>query len=127
MPVDFSSTAIAAGQNAFATPANFLPAAGDVIVTSNPAWEGFELTGGVPNLGRGVFDEGNHDLVFDSDSVGQQTVTPTIGIRLAEFTRSPAKNDRVQIPIVNSTYIVMEARPDSHGGVRLLLQLMSVP
>lgn len=123
MPVDFSNTVLTAGMTAFAEAAQFIPAAGGVIVTSNPAWEGFELIAATDNLGRGVFDQGNRDLIFQGrDEVPTTTEIPTLGIRLAEFTTPPDQNDRVTITSVATTYVVTEVLLDGKGGARLKLQ-----
>lgn len=126
MPVDFSNTVLVAGMSAFAQRADFIPAAGGVIVTSNPAWDGFALVGALPNVGRGVFDQGNRDLIFrGTDEVPTTTEIPTLGIRLAEFATAPLQDDRVTIPSVATTYVVMEVLIDSHGGARLKLQAVT--
>jgi hypothetical protein len=121
MPVDFSATVLLAGENAFGEQAQFLPAAGGVIVTSDSMWEGFGLVPATANLGRGVFDEGNRDLVFQgTDEVPTTTEIPTLGIRLAEFVTAPLQDDKVVLR--GTTYVVMEVLIDSHGNARLKLQ-----
>lgn len=112
----------------FGEPAQFAPAAGGVIVTSDPRWEGFELTPATPNLARGVFDQGNRDNIFGgADEIPTTTEIPTLGIRLAEFATHPLQNDLVTIPSVATTYVVMEVLLDGKGGARLRLQATAIP
>lgn len=114
MAVDWDALVLAPNFDIFAEPATFIPAGGGVITTF----------GGAPNLGRGVFDQGNKDVEGFSGELPTRTEVPTLGIRLSEFSRMPDENDRVYIASVDATYIV-KGRPiiDGKGGARLQLNL----
>lgn len=115
MPVDWDALVLAPNMETFAEPVTFIPAGGGVIT----------MFGG-SNIGRGVFDQGNKDLTFD-DGVATTTEIPTLGVRLSEFNVAPKVNDLIQVPSVNTTYIVMEVRLDGHGWARLMLSKVSSP
>jgi len=84
--------------------------------------------GGVLFATSGVFDDAFHkDAFFDDGSVGVQTTSPTLGVRLSSFTSPPLQNDRVFVVSVNTTYVVREVHPDGHGWVKLVLNKVSSP
>ena len=58
------------------------------------------------------------------DGVAMNTVTPTLGVRVAAFPPGvlPLQGDSVLIVATGETYLVRDAEPDGHGHCKLLLE-----
>lgn len=72
-----------------------------------------------------VFDEGFTAIVLE-DGAQVSTVMPCLGVRMTHFTdypHEPQQGGQAFIPR-KGTYVVREARPDSHGHCLLLMNLM---
>ena len=70
----------------------------------------------------GVFDDAYQSKVqLEDGSVGWTTASPTLGIRLAEWGRQPQQGEQITIISRSQTFIVVDARPDGHGEIRLFL------
>lgn len=109
MPIDWDANVLQPLEAEFAEAVNYTTAAGVAI-------------SGI----LGVFDAAYRDVDL-SDPLGTTTITPVLGVRLALFTADPAQDDTVQIPSVNTTYVVREVRKDGHGWAKLMLGKVSAP
>lgn len=103
--VDWDALVLAPLQAVFGEPVTFIPA-----------------SGAAPVVGSGIFDEAYTEV----DAVGGIiSVGPALGIRLSEFQSpfqtAPKQDDRFVVR--GKTYTVREPRPDSHGGMKLLLNI----
>ena len=89
---------------------------------------------GAPFTINGIFDRGYSqvDENLDGDSV-INTSSPMLGVRDAEFRRlgkpQPEVSDRVFIKtvgghVINQLFVVSNINPDSHGGSRLVLNVV---
>ncbi|MDA8487480.1 head-tail joining protein [Kluyvera sp. Awk 3] len=89
---------------------------------------------GTPFPINGIFDRGYAQVTenLDGDSA-INTTSPVLGVRDAEFTDSgrplPAVSDRVFIKTaggkpVNQLFVVANVEPDSHGGSKLVLNVV---
>lgn len=89
---------------------------------------------GTPFLINGIFDRGYAQIVenLDGDSA-INTTSPVLGVRDAEFINAgkalPAASDRVFIRSVggkpvNQLFAVTNVNPDSHGGSKLVLNVV---
>jgi len=77
---------------------------------------------GVARALHGVFDDAcAHEVVLQDGSVGWTTASPTLGIRLNEWHALPRQGEQVIVSGMRKTYVIREARQDSHGGARLML------
>lgn len=108
-PVDWDANVLAPLEGVFGEPVNYKTAAGAAVA-------------GVV----GVFDAAYRDVDL-SDPLGTTTITPVLGVRLAQFTNPPVQDDTVQIPSANATYVVREVRNDGHGWAKLMLGKMATP
>jgi hypothetical protein len=72
----------------------------------------------------GVFDEAYHEVILLDGAPPMNTVSPVLGVRLAEFPagKPPLKGDHVTIPAGNAVYTVKDVRPDGHGHILLMLK-----
>lgn len=109
MPVDWDTNVLQPLEQEFAEPVNYTTAAGVVIL-------------GI----LGVFDSACRDVDLN-DPLGTVTLMPVLGVRTALFSQDPVPNDIVQVPSVNTTYVVREVRKDGHGWAKLLLGKQSSP
>jgi hypothetical protein len=109
MPVDWDADVLQPLESVFAEPVNYTTAAGVALV-------------GIV----GVFDSAYKDVDL-SDPLGTTTAMPVLGVRLALFAQAPTQDDTVQVPSVNTTYVVREVREDGHGWAKLMLGLVSAP
>lgn len=108
-PVDWDTNVLAPLEGVFGEPVNYKTAAGVAVA-------------GIV----GVFDSAYRDVDL-ADPLGTTTVTPVLGVRLAQFTNPPVQDDTVQIPSVNTTYVVRDVRNDGHGWAKLILGKVSSP
>ncbi len=76
----------------------------------------------------GVFDDAYlKEVMFEDASQGVTEVSAVLGVQLSQFTATPVQNDQLSVASVNTTYVVREVRPDSHGGAKLMLSRVSSP
>jgi len=76
----------------------------------------------------GVFDDAYlKEVMFEDTTTGVTEISAVLGIQLSQFAATPVQNDQLSVVSVNTTYVVREARPDSHGGMKLLLSKVSSP
>jgi len=109
MSIDWDALVLGPVHRTFVEPVTYQPVSGP----ANPA-----LTG--------VFDEGYQSRIeLEDGSVSWTTQAPTLGIRLAEWGGAPQQGETVTIPSVGKTFIVVDARPDGHGEIRLILGSVS--
>lgn len=108
MPVDWDASVLQPLEDVFAEPVNYWNTRGPVT--------------GI----LGVFDAAYRDVDL-SDPLGTTTITPVLGVRLALFATEPAQDDTVQVPSVDTTYVVREVRKDGHGWAKLMLGKVSSP
>ena len=72
---------------------------------------------------QGIFTDGFKAPSFDADgSTKWNTSAPTLGVRAADFSAAPAKNDKVTIS--GKLYLVTDSRPDGVGWIVLVLKAM---
>lgn len=87
--------------------------------------------GGAPFAIDGVFDRAYRELtILGGDvagGVGMNTVSPVLGVRLAQFDQPPAQGDKLFVPSVNLTYVVNNVEPDGHGWALLRLNKVATP
>src|SRR6516164_2893182 len=75
---------------------------------------------GAPYSITGVFDDAYlKEVMFEDASQGVTDVSAVLGVRLSQFASPPLQNDQLSVASVNTTFIVREVRPDSHGGAKL--------
>ncbi|MCY0854336.1 head-tail joining protein [Cupriavidus sp. D39] len=110
MPVNWDVAVLGPLMGVFGEPATYLPAAGG----------SFSITA--------VFDDAYlKEVMFEDASTGVTEVSAVLGIQLSQFPTKPLQNDKLSVLSVNTTYIVRDARPDSRGGMKLLLSKVSSP
>ncbi|ELN0130423.1 hypothetical protein RY607_001043 [Raoultella planticola] len=91
-------------------------------------------SGTAPFMINGIFDRGYAQAAenLDGDSV-INTSSPMLGVRDAEFRKlgkpQPEVSDRVFIKtvgghVINQLFAVSNVEPDSHGGSRLVLNVV---
>lgn len=108
-PVDWDTNVLSPLEGVFGEAVNYKAAAGVAVA-------------GIV----GVFDAAYRDVDL-ADPLGTTTVTPVLGVRLAQFANPPVQDDIVEVPSVNTTYVVREVRNDSHGWAKLILGKVSSP
>ena len=89
---------------------------------------------GTPFTINGIFDRGYAQVAENLDGDSEiNTSSPMLGVRDAEFRKlgksQPAVSDRVFIKtvgghIINQLFVVSNVEPDSHGGSRLVLNVV---
>jgi len=109
VPIDWDANVLQPLEQVYAEAVNYTTAAGVAV----------------PGI-VGVFDAAYKDVDL-SDPLGTTTIVPVLGVRLALFSQTPAQDDTVQVPSVNTTYVVREVRIDGHGWAKLMLGKMSSP
>lgn len=110
MPVDWDGLVLGPNMRVFGEPSTYMPSAGG----------SFSITA--------VFDDAYlKEVMFEDASTGVTEVSAVLGIQLSQFPAKPIQGDQLFVPRVNTTYIVRDARPDSHGGMKLLLSKVSSP
>ncbi|WP_075202090.1 MULTISPECIES: head-tail joining protein [Serratia] len=83
--------------------------------------------------------KGKNEVAFDTEGIFDRpyskefetldgsseinTTSPIIGVRLSQFLREPKQGDRLFIYSDNTLYVVSDVQPDSHGGVKLILNV----
>ena len=103
--VDWDAMVLQPLHGQFAEPVVYQPAAG-------PA---------VPGL-TGVFDDAYQSKVqLEDGSVGWNTASPTLGIRLQEWGAPPQQGEQITIVRTGQLFVVVDARPDGHGEIRLIM------
>lgn len=108
--VNWDSQVIGPLMGIFGEPVTYKPAAGGAFVVN------------------GVFDDAYlKEVMFEDASTGTTEVSAVLGIQLSQFPTVPVQNDQLSVARVATTYVVREARPDSHGGMKLLLSKVSSP
>ena len=106
-PFDFSGTVLKANMDTFAQTVTHTPQEGIAYVT------------------RGVFDEAYTELVvIDGEAVTVKM--PVLGIKIDEWPIYPSQGDMVTVSgslvfAGTKLFVIREVRPDSHGGVKLML------
>ena len=86
----------------------------EVIIYTHKTGESYEITG--------IFDRAHtSDVEPIEGDVGINTTKPVLGVRDIEFIKEPKQGDKVYIKSVNTTFVVSDPQPDSHGGTRLEL------
>ena len=90
---------------------------------------------GTPFTINGIFDRGYAQVAENLDGESEiNTSSPMLGVRDAEFRKlgksQPAVSDRVFIKtvgghIINQLFVVSNVEPDSHGGSRLVLNVVN--
>jgi hypothetical protein len=86
----------------------------------------FQPQGGEPFAIDIIFDRAyTRDWLMDDGQIGFTSVSPTAGIRYAQFAQDPKQNDRLYVPRLDLTFVVRNVMPDSHGGARLQLNRVS--
>lgn len=69
-----------------------------------------------------VFEDAYAQLALDADGAPAIAASdPVIGVRLVQFPARPVKGDKVTLPRVGKTYVVVDVQADSHGHARLVL------
>ena len=110
MPVNWDQVVLKSLMGVFGEPVTYKPASG------------------TPYPIEGVFDDAYlKEVMFEDASQGVTEISAVLGIQLSQFSAYPVQNDQLSVTSVNSTYVVREVRPDSHGGAKLLLSKVSSP
>ncbi|TCK39651.1 hypothetical protein B0G84_4991 [Paraburkholderia sp. BL8N3] len=85
------------------------------------------FTGGAYPI-TGIFDNAYlKEVMFEDASSGVTEIHAVLGVQLSQFTAKPVQNDQLSVASVDTTYVVREVRPDSHGGAKLILSKVSSP
>lgn len=104
--IDWDTNVLAPLEGVFGQAATYLPQDGPAFAIS------------------GIFDEAYRELDL-ATGMRVSTVTPVLGVRLAQFTGpAPRQGDMLIIQASGLTYVVKEVRPDSHGAAKLMLNLV---
>lgn len=104
MPIDWDAVVIGPLQGVFGQPVTYTPRGGTAFQVS------------------GVFDDAYlKEVMYEDGSMGTNTVSAVLGVRLFEFAAMPAQNDSLTIVSSGVTYLVRDVRPDSRGGAKLML------
>lgn len=73
---------------------------------------------------EGIFDRPySEEFETPEGSSEINTTSPVIGVRAGAFLTEPAQGDRLYLYSDNTTYVVSDVQPDSHGGIKLILNL----
>lgn len=87
-----------------------------------------ELVNYRPKSGAKAFDiNGIYDspwakeFINLDDTAEINTTSPVIGVRRGEFINEPVQGDRLFIYSDNQLFYVSDVQPDSHGGLKLIL------
>jgi hypothetical protein len=85
--------------------------------------QGYPIPTYYPRLGEpfelnGVFDHAYREHVIQ-DGLPVTVTMPVFGVRASDCVIYPEPDD--EISIRGKTYVVREARPDSHGHIKLML------
>lgn len=79
---------------------------------------------GTPFDTVGIFDR-PYSKEFETldGSIEINTTSPIIGVRLSQFFREPKQGDRLFIYSDSTLYVVSDVQPDSHGSIKLILNV----
>ncbi|PRP68610.1 hypothetical protein BUE93_21455 [Chromobacterium amazonense] len=105
--IDWDAAVLAPMQEVFGEPVTYTASTGQSLVIS------------------GIFDEAYHAADGLGGAVYTSTSQPLLGIRAAALPFPPQQGDVVAIQRTGVTYAVMDVHPDSHGGIKLLLNYAS--
>lgn len=104
--INWDEKLLAPLQNVFGQPINYRPKRGTPFDT------------------EGIFDRPYSKEFETLDGTSEiNTTSPIIGVRLSEFPDEPKQGDRLFIYSDNTLYVVSDVQPDSHGGVKLILNV----
>lgn len=82
--------------------------------------------GGGPFPIDGIFDDAYKGLVMGDDGSPEiATISPVIGVRLAQFAVMPTQGDTLTIPRLGRVYMVDNVQPDGKGAAKLTLSRVS--
>lgn len=110
MPVSWDKVVLGPLMGVFGEVVTYMPAAGGAYAIS------------------AVFDDAYlKEVMFEDASQGVTEVSAVLGVQLSQFSALPVQNDKLSVASVNTTYVVREVRPDSHGGAKLMLSKVSSP
>ncbi|MDE3022256.1 MAG: hypothetical protein KGI54_10385 [Pseudomonadota bacterium] len=109
MAIDWDSHVLSGCMDVFGEPVTYMPASGG----------SFPVTG--------VFNAAWKELSLIDDGSGVNTVRPVLGVRASQFSSVPVQGDKLSVASVNTTYVVRDVNPDSHGHINLLLNKVSSP
>lgn len=79
---------------------------------------------------NGIFDRAYTQVAENLDGDAEiNTTKPILGVREEEFPQLPQQGDRLYISTVagkphEKLYAVSDVQPDSHGGLKLVLQVV---
>ena len=108
--IDWDNLVLAPLEGVFGEPISYKPASGWTTETTI----------------QGIFDNAYlKDVMFDDGSTGTTEVHAVLGVRLAEFTFTPAQNDHLLVLRTGAYYVVKDVRVDGHGGAKLILSKAS--
>lgn len=81
-----------------------------------------------PKTGEPAFDiHGIYDrpwakeFINLDDTAEINTTSPVVGVRRGEFIVSPVQGDKLFIYGENELFYISDVQPDSHGGIKLIL------
>lgn len=103
--IDWDKNVLAALENVFGEPVQYMPAVGAP----------FPITG--------IFDEAYKEVDL-AGGMGANSVMPVLGVRLSQFSNPPLQGDQLTILRTGGTYIVKKPEPDSHGSILLKLNYL---
>ena len=103
--IDWDKNVLAPLQSTFGEPVNYQPAAGAAFQVS------------------AIFDEEYQEIAI-AGGMGSSSTVPVAGVRLSQFPVAPTQGDTLIRLANTTTYVVKEVRPDSHGGVKLMLNYL---
>lgn len=73
---------------------------------------------------EGIFDRPYSKEFETLDGSSEiNTTSPVIGVRASAFLKEPSQGDRLYIYSDNTIYVVSDVQPDSHGGLKLILNV----
>ncbi|SUY95321.1 Uncharacterised protein [Citrobacter freundii] len=73
---------------------------------------------------EGIFDRPYSKEFETLDGSSEiNTTSPVIGVRASVFLKEPEQGDRLYIYSDKTTYVVNDVQPDSHGGLKLILNV----
>lgn len=77
---------------------------------------------GAPVSVQGVFDASY--VLVELGEPGVSSVTPAAFVRRSELPSDPEADENATVAVAGKVYRIREVRPDSQGGVLLLLNLV---
>jgi hypothetical protein len=103
--IDWDAVVVSPCVSVFGEPATFMPLAGG----------SFPVTV--------VFDNAYREVTTSEFGTEIMSVYPAAGIALSGFPSVPVQGDKITITSNGNTYAVRKPKPDSHGGMHLILSL----